>query len=106
MPDLKVIIGDILEWLSGFASSNLNELHLSLQSQFGQQAVTIIYISLAVIALAIAFKVFKIGLNLLRFVLIPTVVIAYIAATFFSLSFTKTLPLAGAACSALFLMKS
>jgi hypothetical protein len=106
MADLERVLAALFDWVSGLAGKHCSELHQYLLSQFGQQAVTIIYVSAVLIVLAIGFKLLKMGVNLVRFVVLPALIIAYVAASFFSLSFLKALPVAGAACSALFLMRS
>lgn len=80
--------------------------HQKIVEQVGENGAMGLYLCAIVIVLAIVFKIFKLTFNLLRFVIIPALVIGYISSALFSLSFFSITPIAGAACSVLFFIKS
>lgn len=90
----------------GGTAANVAGYHEMLVSHFGEKMTMGIYLCAAILVLIIFFKIFKLAFNLLRFVIIPVLVAAYIASTFFSFNFLAFLPIAGAAFSLLFLIKS
>lgn len=109
LAEMNQIIDMILTRIGAFVgavAANLAGYHEMLVSHFGEKMTMGIYLCAAILVLIIFFKIFKLAFNILRFVIIPTIVVGYIAYTFFSFNFLTFLPIAGAAFSLAFLIKA
>jgi hypothetical protein len=103
------VLEAVLAKLVGPASTlgvNLKSYHQMLVIQLGEEVTMGVYLCAAFILLMIAFKVFKLTIDILRFIVIPSLAVAYIVSSFFSYNFLGVAPMAGAAFSFLFLLKA
>jgi len=106
-------VPDIIEMVLKKAGSlateigiNISNYHQMLVDHLGEKLAMGVYLCLAILLLLVVFKAFKLAFNLLRFVIIPAAVVAYIASTFFAFNFLAAMPIAGAIFSVLFFIKS
>ena len=91
---------------TGSIGASVMYYHQMLVDKVGEQIAAGIYLCVVIIILGIFFKLFKVAFNILRYVIVPALVAGYIASTFFSVSFLAVVPIAGAAGSLIFLLKS
>lgn len=106
---MNEILETVLNRLSVWASQigvNILAYHKLLVDQVGEKLAMGIYLCAAILVLLVIFKVFKLAFNILRFVIIPSVVVAYVASMFLSFSFLAAMPIAGALFSVLLFIKS
>ncbi len=106
MPEFAIPIFAFLSRIAANFGADLQHYHMQLVIRFGEQVTMLIYLCAIFLVLLIFFKVFKLAFNLLRFVVIPSLVVAYVASTFFSLSLMAAIPMAGAGFSFLYLLKA
>ena len=106
MPEILEAVFARLSVLVSKIGLNVLGYHKMLVDQVGEKLAMGIYLCAAILILLVVFKVFKLAFNILRFVIIPSVVVAYIGSMFLSLSFLAAMPVAGALFSVLFFIKS
>jgi len=70
---------------------------------FGQNGLYAAYFALAVLVLFIASRIFKLTFSAVKYLIIPSVALAFIASIFFPFSFAAALPVSVTVCS-LFLL--
>jgi len=106
MPEiLDVVLAKIME-LASSVGVNLKGYHQMLVGQLGEEVTMGVYLCASLLMLMIVFKVFKLTFDILRFVVIPSLAVAYIVSSFFSYNFLGIAPLAGAAFSFIFLLRA
>ena len=106
MPEIVETVFARLCVLASQVGVNILGYHKMLIDQVGEKLTMGIYLCAAILILLVVFKVFKLAFNILRFVIIPSVVLAYIASMFLSFSFLAAMPVAGALFSVLLFIKS
>ncbi|MFH2056866.1 MAG: hypothetical protein ABIJ61_12985 [bacterium] len=79
--------------------------HEYLVAQLGQTATFAIYLALGAIILLALFRSFKFSFDVLRFVVVPTLAIAFVGSLLLPYSFLTIAPFAAIACSTLLFIR-
>jgi len=102
---MNAVLAKIFAFAGGLGATVMF-YHQMLVERVGEQVAAGIYLCALIVILGIFFKIFKLAFNILRYVVVPALVVGYIGTTFFSVNFLAILPIAGAAGSLFFLFKS
>jgi hypothetical protein len=87
-------------------SGSLDGLRDSIVQHFGTQGLIAAYVVGAVLLLLIISKLAKISFAALKFLVLPSVVLAVLATFFLGYSFTASLPVTVTACSLFLLFRA
>lgn len=85
---------------------NLVQAHQQLVQWVGLKPALLLHLMVGVFLLAILFRILRLTLNFLKFVILPSVLVGLFISLFFSISLLSALPLAGGLFSLLFLLRS
>ena len=86
-------------------SGLLGQVQHLIVDNFGETGLYAAYISLTAVSLLLVWKIIKLSLSALKYMVIPAVGLAFIGAFFMTYSFSSLLPITATGCSLVLLFK-
>ena len=86
-------------------SGLLGQVQQLIVNNFGENGLYAAYFSLAALSLLLVWKLIKLSLSALKYMVLPAVGLAVIGAFFMPYSFTSLLPITATGCSLVLLFK-
>lgn len=99
-------VSEKLPELASNAGAFLQSAKQYVHQQYGQTGVTAMFIVGASVSVVLLGKLIKLAFAILKFVILPAVILSFIAVAVFDTTFANSFPIAAALCSVFLIFKS
>lgn len=98
-------VGATVTATAGEIGTLLLPLKATIQTHFGSNGLIAFYITLGVLAFLLVYKLMQLAFAALKYVVLPSIALAFLATLIFPYSFAAMLPFTVAGCSMILLFK-